>query len=180
VDDVAFIKRLLDLLTTDYRIDANKIFVVGLSAGGYMAYRLACDLSNRISAIASVAGVMINETCHPARPVSVLEMHGTDDARVPYNGGAWANANPPIVTSTAAVIQRWVTLDGCAGTPSEAVSGITRTSIWGGCQGGTVVRFDTVTGGRHTWFGSTVNPVPGEPDSSAVVWSFLSKLAPRA
>jgi polyhydroxybutyrate depolymerase len=179
VDDVAFIGHLLDRLTADYRIDATKTFVVGLSGGGLMAYRLACDLSDRIPAIASVAGAMINERCQPARSVSVLEMHGTEDSRVPYNGGAWANANPPTVTSTASVVQRWVALDGCAGKPTETVSGITKTSIWAGCRGGTTVRFDTVMGGRHTWFGSAVNPVPGEPDSTAVIWSFLSKLGPR-
>jgi polyhydroxybutyrate depolymerase len=180
VDDVAFIRLLLDRLTTDYRIDATKTFVVGLSGGALMGYRLACDLSDRIPAIASVAGAMITETCQPARPVSLLVVHGTEDSRVPYGGGVWAQANPPTISSTVSVVQRWVTLDGCAGKPTETVSGITKTSIWNGCRGGTTVRFDTVTGGRHTWFGSALNPVPGEPDASAQVWNFLSKLAPRA
>ena len=181
IDDVAFIRRLLDRLTTDYKIDTTKIFAVGLSAGGYMAYRLACDLSDRIAAIASVAGVMINEICRPARPVSVLEIHGTKDSRVPYDGGAWANSNPPTVPSTASIVQRWVTLDGCGDKPTETVSGITKRSVWSACHEGTSVRFETVTGGHHTWFGSAaLDPVPGEPDSNAVIWNFLSKLAPRA
>jgi polyhydroxybutyrate depolymerase len=180
VDDVAFIRRLLDRLTTDYRIDASKIFAAGLSAGALMVYRLACELSDRIAAIASVSGVMITENCRPVRPVSVLEMHGTNDANVPYAGGGWVNANPPTVSSTATVIQRWVTLDGCAGNPTQTVSGITETSVWSACHGGTAVRFDTVTGGHHTWFGSALDPVPGEPHSNAVVWNFFGNLPPRA
>ena len=107
------------------------------------------------------------QDCRPARPVSILEMHGTDDGRVAYEGGASA-------------INRWVTLDGCAGNPIQSVSGITKTSIWNGCLGGTVVRFDTVVGGHHTWFGSAYDPVPGEPSSNAVVWGFFNNLAPRA
>jgi polyhydroxybutyrate depolymerase len=180
VDDVTFIRRLLDRLTTDYRIDPTKIFAVGLSAGAFMVYRLGCELSDRIVAIASVSGVMITENCSPARPVSVLEMHGTGDAFVPYAGGAWTNANPPTVSSTASVIQHWVTLDGCADKATQTVSGITKTSLWNGCHGGTAVRFDTVTGGHHTWFGSALDPVPGEPDSNAVVWNFFSNLPPMA
>jgi polyhydroxybutyrate depolymerase len=179
VDDVAFIRRLLDRLITDYRIDTTRIFAVGLSAGAFMAYRLACELSDRIAAIASVSGVMITENCRPGRPVSVLEMHGTKDALVPYAGGAWDNPNPPTISSTAAVIQHWVTLDGCPANPTQTVSGITNTTLWSGCSDGTAVRLDSVTGGHHTWFGSTLNPVPGEPNSNAVVWSFLSNLPPR-
>jgi polyhydroxybutyrate depolymerase len=180
VDDVGFIRRLLDRLITDYRIDTTKIFVAGLSAGAFMVYRLACELSDRITAIASVSGVMITENCRPARPVSVLEMHGTKDALVPYAGGAWDNANPATVSSTASVIQQWVTLNGCTATPTQTVSGITNSSLWSGCREGTAVRLDTVTGGHHTWFGSVLDPVPGEPSSNAVVWNFFSNLPPRA
>jgi polyhydroxybutyrate depolymerase len=165
-EDVTFIGRLLDRLESEFTIDKARIFITGASKGAMMAYRVACELSDRIAGIASVSGRMDLEDCRPARPVSILEMHGTDDALVPYEGGASA-------------IKRWVMLDGCTGTPTQSVSRITKTAIWTGCGGGTVVRFDTVVGGRHTWFGSTYDPVPGEPSSNAEVWGFFSNLAPR-
>ena len=164
-DDVAFIGRLLDRLATDLPIDGTRIFIAGISGGANMAYRLACELSNRVTAIASVSGTMTFDSCHPARPVSILEMHGTEDF---YEGGALCNT--PSVT---AVTLRWKSLAGCPGNPSQSQKGITRTSVWKPCKGGTVVRLETVVGGHHTWFGSPFDPVPGEPNANAVIWDFF-------
>ncbi len=174
--DVTFIGRLLDRLTTEFQIDKTRIFVAGASLGAMMAYRLACQMSDRIAAIASVSGALLVSDCSPARPVSVLEMHGTDDAIVPYAG----NSTFP---STASTIQRWVTLNGCAGSPTQTKSGITMTSLWIGCRGGTAVRLDTITGGQHTWFTSDSaqvgqgnagsQAVAGEPDATQGTWDFL-------
>jgi polyhydroxybutyrate depolymerase len=181
-DDSVFISQLLDRLTTELHIDKARIFAAGLSAGGMMAYRLACEISDRIAAIASVAGTMVVDDCRPARPVSILEMHGTADTHVIYAGGESALGST--LPSPVSAIQRWVALDGCASDSNQAESGITKTSIWTGCRGGTVVRFDTVEGGRHTWFGSVAvdlsDPVSGEPNASEVVWAFFRTLAPRA
>jgi polyhydroxybutyrate depolymerase len=173
-DDVAFVSQVLDRVTTDLPIDKARIFIAGVSAGGFMAYRLACELSGRIAGMASVAGTMLVDSCHPARPVSILEMHGTDDSNVPYDGGAVFNgaASP----SVAAVMQSWATLDGCANSSTQSQTGITRTSAWKNCKGGTVIQLDTVVGGHHTWFGSTIDPVPGEPNANATIWSFFSSL----
>ena len=161
VEDVAFMVRLLDRLQHEFTVERTHTFIAGVSNGAMMAYRLACELSDRVAAIASVAGEMRLQECQPARPVSILEMHGTDDSSVPYDGGV-------------AAIRRWVTLDGCTGHPTQSVSGITKTSIWSGCREGTVIRLDTVVGGHHTWFGSAFAPVPGEPSSNAVIWAFFS------
>ena len=163
-DDVGFISRLVDRLSAEIRVDRSKVFAAGISAGAAMAYRVACELSDRFTAIASSAGSLDFQGCQPARPVSILEMHGTADTS--YVRGADA-------------VQQWVALDGCAGDAVQSGSGITRTSIWSNCRGGTVVRFDTVEGGHHTWFGSTFDPVPGEPNANAVIWDFFSHLGPR-
>ena len=176
LDDVAFIKQLIDRLASDGSIDRKRVFVAGLSNGAIMAYRLACDLSDRIAGIASVAGSMGITECHPAQPVSVLEMHGTKDSIVLYDGGKTGLGTFP---SANEVIKGWVTADGCAGNPILSQSGITKTSVWNGCRAGTIVRLDTVAGGHHTWFGSTFDPVPGEPNANAVIWDFFSHLAPR-
>jgi polyhydroxybutyrate depolymerase len=172
---VTFISRLLDRLFKDLPINQSRVFATGVSGGGFMSYRLACELSNRFTAIASVSGVMLFDACHPTRPVSILEMHGTDDSIVPYGGGV---PNGPPSPSVAAVMQTWTTLDGCVGDPMLSQTGITKTSLWKGCKGGAIVRLDTVVGGHHTWFGSSFDPVPGEPNANAVIWDFFSSLQP--
>jgi polyhydroxybutyrate depolymerase len=173
VDDVAFISKLIDKLTATYSADPARVFVTGFSNGAMMAYRLACELSERIAGIASVSGTAALAKCEPARPVSVWEMHGTSDSLVPYDG------DPPY-EATAALVQRWVTLNGCTAAPTLSTNGITKTSTWNGCRQGTTVRLDTVSGGHHTWFGSDLNPVPGEPGASELIARFFGSLGPRA
>jgi len=169
--DVDFVANLIDRLETEFHIDRSRVYVTGGSAGAFMTYRLACDLADRIAAIASVAGSMWWTDCNPARPISILEIHGTADASVPYQGGGtYQDASTASVTE---FIRHWTTLDGCAGSPVLRQSGITKTSLWNSCNGGAVVRLDTIIGGHHTWFGSTFDPVPGEPDANTVIWNFL-------
>jgi len=173
VPDVDFISKVIDRLETELPIDKSRVFVVGVSAGSVMTYRIACDLSNRIAAIASVSGAMRPDACQPARPVSVLEMHGTNDC--------WTGGCPyPELLGVDALIQRWRTIDGCADGSIQSETGITKTSLWNRCSGGTVVRLDAVIGGLHQWYGSDFNPIPGEPDANAVIWSFFSGLKPAA
>lgn len=178
-DDVGFIGALLDRLVKEGSIDRSRILVAGWSGGGAMAYRLACELPSRLTAVASVAGAWwLDLPCRPARPVSILEMHGTDDSRSPFDGGGPLNLSPVL-----AVSQRWAQLDGCSSSPTLTQSGITKSSTWGSCQAGTVVRLDITAGGRHSWFGCHVppcDPVPGEPDANSVVWSFFNGLRPAS
>jgi polyhydroxybutyrate depolymerase len=172
VDDVKFIGALLDRLMADSTIDKARVFVAGLSSGGMMAYRLACELSDRIAAIASVSGTQVIQTCRPARPISILEMHGTSDDRLPYEGDQYFG-------SPTSTIQRWVTLNGCSATPTKTTDGITNTSTWSQCHEGSIVRFDTIVGGHHSWFGSDMDPVPGEPSANSAVGEFFKNATPR-
>lgn len=165
--DVQFISALIDRLKTEYPVDRSRVYLVGASNGGTMAYRLACDLTDRFAAMASVVGSMPFGDCHPTRPLSILEMHGTKDLNVPY-----ANA--------LAAVHDWAALDGCSGDPKVTLNGITQTSLWSQCRDGVVVRLDTVEGGHHTWFGSDFDPIPGEPSSTQTIWNFFTSLAPRA
>jgi polyhydroxybutyrate depolymerase len=172
VADEDFIKQVIRQLKTEYSI--SKIFVTGLSSGSWMAYRLACDLSSEITAIASVAGTTIlSDTCKPTHAISILEMHGTNDQELPYDGGG-----PFHASRVDGVIAEWTMLDGCTGAPAVTQHGITITSIWSGCHDGAVVRLDKVVGGKHTWFGSDFDPVPGEPDANTEIWKFFSSLPP--
>ena len=87
VDDVAFFDELITSLITQYEIDTTRVWVVGHSNGGMMAYRLACELSTRVTAIGVAAGALVIDTCAPVRPVSALHVHGELDTVVPLTGG---------------------------------------------------------------------------------------------
>jgi polyhydroxybutyrate depolymerase len=167
VADQDFIREVIHQLKAEFQIDKGRVYVVGTSAGSPPAYRIACDLSNEIAAVASLAGKMSTDDCQPARTLSILAMHGTQDRRVLYEESETA-------------IQRWTTLNGCVGQPTVTQSGITTTSLWNRCNGDVTVRLDKVEGGMHTWFGSDLNPVSGEPNANAVIWNFFSSLPPRA
>ncbi|MDQ6714126.1 MAG: hypothetical protein M3077_14440 [Candidatus Dormibacteraeota bacterium] len=179
-DDFTFLSQLIDQLTKDLPIDKNRIFVAGLQNGGHMAYTLACAMPERIAAIASVSGGMpldeqkASMRCSDnkrAKPVSIMEMHGTADSFIPYDGGGVLNAPP-----TLDIVKYWAMVDGCSGDPSLNQNGITKTTVWKRCSGTSVVRLDTITGGHNTWFGSSLDPVPGEPKASAAVRDFFNSL----
>jgi polyhydroxybutyrate depolymerase len=170
IDDVAFIRELIDRLVRDGHADPKRVFVTGMSNGAMMAHRLGCELSDRIAAIASVAGALITGACQPARPVSVLEMHGTEDSLVPFGGGSVAGIGQ--FPSTISFMRRWATFDGCTGSPTVTKSGITKTTTWAGCREHTAVILDAVTGAGHWWFGPDEDPA--EPSATTVVWDFFS------
>jgi poly(3-hydroxybutyrate) depolymerase len=87
VDDVGFLDQMLDRVEADYSIDTTRVFLTGVSNGAMLAYVYACQHADRVTAVGSVAGSMVLDTCRPSRPVSVLEVHGTQDPLVPYQGG---------------------------------------------------------------------------------------------
>src|SRR4029077_1739921 len=107
----------------------------GGAAGGFMAYRLACHMADRIAAMASVAGSMWWDDCQPARPIPILEMHGTADANVPYEEGR-STYHGQRMPSVMSVFQRWAAFDACPDQPVVTQTGITKTSLWRGCGGG--------------------------------------------
>lgn len=89
IDDVGFINSLLDTVSSWYKVDEEKVYVAGFSLGGFMANKLACELSNRITAIASVSGTMNKELmseCNPNEPIPSLQIHSTNDGIVSYKG----------------------------------------------------------------------------------------------
>jgi polyhydroxybutyrate depolymerase len=178
VDDVGFLAALIERLAGEYRIDRTRVSVVGVSNGGIMAYRFACARADLVTAVASVAGAMVVEDCHPTRPVSVMELHGTADPSVPYNGGRVlprsALAKVP-VPSTADVVRRWVDVNGCGPTPTASTVGPVTTSVWSGCGAATSVTLVSIDGGSHTWFAPGLGPSNGAIDATAVITGFLAR-----
>ncbi|MDQ6848012.1 MAG: alpha/beta hydrolase-fold protein [Candidatus Dormibacteraeota bacterium] len=176
VNDTLFLSRLLDELEADKHIDRGRVYVAGISAGAFMAYRLACDMANRITAIGSVAGSVLPATCHPSRPVSLIEIHGTADKSVPYAGGQVepVGAASAPVPSTLAVVGQWAAEDGCAQAPTVENAAPVLTTLWTGCAAGSRVVLDTVQGGHHTWYATGLGVADGSIDATTAIWKFFS------
>ena len=186
VDDVAFISALIDHLSSTMSIDEDRVYAVGHSNGGIMAYRLACELSDKIAAIGVYAASLGVEPCQPTQPVSVMHVHGTADQNIPIGGGQGARSvagvdfAPPLDG-----LRTLARADGCADQPTVATAGALTTTTWTPCNGAAEVRFVTIDGASHAWAGGTgpssplVGPAYPDYDTSAELWAFLAA-HPRA
>jgi polyhydroxybutyrate depolymerase len=162
VDDVGFLVSLVDRLTQEHGIDRGRVFATGMSAGAFMATRLACDRADVFAAIAPISGSLgAAFPCAPSQPVSVFEVHGTADSVVPFNGGTMlGRGGYSDVVPAPALAQRWRELNGCPNPPVEDVAGPVRRFTAAGCANGTEVTFVQVDGGGHTWLDAS--PASGQ------------------
>jgi polyhydroxybutyrate depolymerase len=190
VDDVAFVANLIDRLTREHAIVPGRVFATGISNGGMLCHRLACELSDRIAAIATVAAPMAEDlapVCQPGRPVSVLTLPGNRDPIMPFDGGPVLSerADRGRVISAADTTAFWRRQDGCADPPAtERIDErrFDRTAIhtdtYAPCDAATAVVQMTVDGGGHTWPGARIAPLLGrtskEIDASEVIWAFFA------
>lgn len=151
VDDVAFVDRLIDVMEEDFAIDPSSVFAAGHSNGGFMAYRLACELSDRIAAVGLQAGGLLVDDCNPEQPVSLLHVHGSADTNVPIAGGRGSGiaqvSFPPLAQSLDGVTAAM----GCAEPPDESTDGILTTTSWDDCDGDVSVELQLVDGATHKW-----------------------------
>jgi polyhydroxybutyrate depolymerase len=160
VDDVKFVRMLLDDVATVLPIDSKRIFATGMSNGAMISYRIACELADRIAAIAPVAGPMGIDECRPSRALSVCHFHGTSDQYAPYAGGVGSRSlTRTQFFSVDRSIEAWVKANGCQAEPQEqeipAAEGdlkVTRRAWTGGRDGAEVVLYK-IHGGGHTWPG---------------------------
>jgi polyhydroxybutyrate depolymerase len=154
---MAFIGKALDDLGTIVNVDAERIYACGMSNGAIMCYRLAAELSDRIAAIAPVAGTIAIQEGNPKRPVPVLHFHGTKDQLVPFEMAKGKTPKFMKLKFVADSIQTWVKLDGCDEEPKITVLSkdddemkVTRKNYGGGKDGAEVVLV-VIEGGVHTW-----------------------------
>jgi len=191
VDDVGFIRAVIDDLATVVSVDPKRVYACGMSMGGIMVYRLASELSDRIASAASIAGPMGMETCNPRRPVPLLHIHGTEDPAVPFGGGK--GPLDPSGTDYHSVqfsIDAWVEANGCDGEPvverlpdteDDGTSAVRKTH--GNGRNGSEVVLIEIQGGGHTWPGREFGPElkkivgPSSKDVSAneLIWAFFEK-----
>jgi polyhydroxybutyrate depolymerase len=188
VDDVGFALAVMDDLARRIPVDSQRIYATGMSNGGMMAHRLGAEASNRIAAIAPIAGGLVYQRFAPARPVPVLHIHSLDDPIALYGGGlrgrlAGVEEMNPHVDKMMA---RWATADGCSGGPEvraqrrDAGGHTARLLSWTGCAGGSEVALWQLTGAGHVWPGQPGHlRLLGTPtkviDANEEIWKFVSR-----
>lgn len=163
VDDVGYLTGLITEAKARFNVDPERVIVVGHSNGGFMAYRMACEASEHVTGVVSVAGAMPTEAegCDPAVPaVNVLQVHGTADDTIFFDGDVG-------YPGAEASLERWRTFAGCGETPMEgtplnldaqAPGAETTVTMWSGCSGGVAAELWTMDGVGHIPAFTTVFP----------------------
>lgn len=182
VDDVAFLSELIDTISANYNIDANRVYSTGMSNGGFMSHTLACELSNKIAAIASVAGSIDEDrlpACDPQHPMPVMQIHGTEDETVPYDG----NFDFIPVES---VIEYWTAFNNCdAAAEFTAIPDVVTSDsctaehyVYGGCDENINVELYKIIDGGHTWPGTALTFLGVtnlDINACKEIWNFFSR-----
>lgn len=197
IDDVGFISELIDFMIKDYNIDPKRVYVTGISNGAIMSYRLACELSYKITAIAPVDGnipLMLLKECSPTQTVSVLAINNVNDPLVPYEGGEifgrFHRVKLGKVLSVDESIGFWVDRNNCSTTPVVTLepdrdpkdgTRVMRKEYLNGNDGTEVILY-SVDGGGHTWPGGfqylpawIIGKTSRDINANQVIWSFFRK-----
>ncbi|HEY9687363.1 MAG TPA: PHB depolymerase family esterase [Coleofasciculaceae cyanobacterium] len=196
-EDVAFIRTLIQKVEGERNIDARRIYATGFSSGGFFSQRLACELSDKIAAIAPVAatiGVPLKESCRPGRPVPVLMINGVKDPIITWKGkirkvryAFWDS----VITSVPEAVDFWRKHNRCAEIPQSelivhATQGIRGAEIktFPGCSDSAEVKQIILERGGHTWPGSDhkvwpggvlVGPTTHDINATEVIWEFFKE-----
>ena len=181
VDDTGFVRAILADLQPLVNIDAKRIYAAGMSNGGILSQRLACEAADLFAAIAPVAGTLNFPSCSPAQPVSVIEFHGTDDRHLPYDGGVGPESLAGVdFASVKDSIDFWLNFDGCPAAPQTETFADIQNDIYASCANGTAVELYTILGGRHAWPGSDGPGWPGGDlptqsiSATDLIWEFFA------
>ena len=191
VDDVDFVRALIEHLAQSHKIDPRRIYATGFSSGGFLTHRLGWELSDTLAAIGSVAGTLDPREASrfaPKHPVHVLQIHGSKDVIVPYEGGEvagdaaqWGRCIP-----ASAMIALWVIADDCKfpskvenlpeNDPNDGTS-IQRETYAPGEKGAEVVLY-TINGQGHNWAGrpapsEVTGPSTAEIEAAPLIWEFF-------
>lgn len=155
IDDVGFVRALLDEVATTLCIDRDRVYATGMSNGGFMSHRLACEAADIITAVGPVAGPLglEPEDCQPARPIPVIHFHGTADLVVPYPGNL--TGFPPVEES----MQGWADRNGCDPDSTVTLEMDDATcQTWEGCDADATVTLCALDGAGHCWPGQAFCP----------------------
>ena len=177
-DDIGFTEAMIDTLANNYNIDLKRVYSCGFSNGGYFSFELACQLSDRIAAVGSVAGRMSIDTynsCNPSHHTPVITIHGTADNTVGYYGNY-----PPGSRSVSQVIDYWVNYNNSDLSPivtsmpnlNSSDGSTVEYHAYNNGDNCTSIEHYKIIGGDHDWPGMWGNM---DIHASAELWNFLSK-----
>jgi len=192
IDDVSFLAALIDDAVSRFGAEPARVYAVGMSNGGFMVQRLACERASKVAAVGVVVATMsaaLPESCRPSRPVPVAFLLGTEDPLVPFRGGKTPRG---ALLSADATLAWWAERDGCPAVPAVTTlpdrdpGDGTRVTlrVHGPCGAGAEVRAWVVEGGGHTWPGgiqylprALVGRTSRDLDASRELWEFLRRFA---
>ncbi|WP_413558678.1 alpha/beta hydrolase family esterase [Bdellovibrio sp. HCB209] len=187
VDDVGFIREVFKKVSAQLNVDKQKVFAAGMSNGGMMSYRLACEASDIFKGIAAVAGTDNTKECQPKNPISVLHIHAKDDDHVQFNGGAGEKAfkDKSQVTEFVSVpktVEKWVGLESCEAKPAKVLEKSGAYCERYKCKASSV-QLCVTDKGKHSWPGGTkprAGLMGGSPSEAIsandVMWDFFNSL----
>ncbi|HTL37305.1 MAG TPA: PHB depolymerase family esterase [Kofleriaceae bacterium] len=165
IDDTAFMTKLLDEAESRLCIDAKRVYMMGMSNGGYESHRIGCELADRFAAVGPVAGLLLFQNCSPSRPMPIMMVNGTADNLSQYqyvdeSYGFWKTKN-----KCSTMMQTYSKDDATCVT-------------YGGCEGGADVVQCTIQDGGHQWpGGGTTLPFLGKKsdnlDTTSALWTFF-------
>jgi polyhydroxybutyrate depolymerase len=182
VDDVGFLREVIQRVEKQARIDPRRVFVTGMSNGGLMSWRMACEASDLIRGIAPVEGTDNTAHCSPTRPVAVIEFHSLDDDHIPLNGGKGMSALTDTDFAPVPATQaKWIRLDH-ADSNAKRVLTVTgaHCDLHPAKPGGAPVELCLTDTGGHSWPGGGTQQGRKAPSmaisANDLMWSFFSSL----
>lgn len=181
VDDAGFVLAAIAQVAAEHPIDPARVYATGISNGGMMAYRLACEWPGRFAAIAPVAATMM-WPAGPQAPVSLLHVHGLRDDFIPFEGGLprrTAQRTPPSYPPVRDVVGRFVAVAGGPLPPEVRTEGEVVTTTWAPGPTGAAVELVTIAEGMHSWPGGrrmqrTLDPPSAAFDATGAIWRFFA------
>jgi len=180
IDDVKFISQLIDNLLANYKINPKRVYVTGMSNGGMLAYRLACEIPGKIAAIGvNSCTMVVTQPCNPSRPMPVLHIHSAVDTKVPPAGGFGMMGYyfPPVDS----VLQVWSAINTCGEPPVSAPeSGGYTFTKWSPCSNGSTIEYYLTSDGGHAWPGGLQSGRRGDIPSTELnaddlIWAFFQR-----
>lgn len=179
VDDIAFVRDLLDRVESDLCVDEKRVFVAGISNGAAFASFVACAMPERITAIAAIAATAYPAACPAAAVIPIISFRGTEDPCVPYNGGTSQCGQRLPVQPAEDAMRAWAQHDGCNPDPSmQPYTDGVRTIAYSECTNDAAAVLFVVEGGGHTWPGSIDVPRLGvtthKLDATDQLWQFFA------
>lgn len=180
VDDVKFISVLIDTLIHSYKINSRKVYATGHSNGGMMCYRLACELSEKIAAIAPNSSTMVvTVPCNPLRAMPILHMHSILDENVPYDGGVVLRTGSPS-PALDSVFGVWSTINNCTQKDTLRNDSLYREVVWSNANNTVAINYYLTMDGGHSWPGGKSGSSIGDQPSKVInandlLWEFFKQ-----